>query len=292
MKKLFSVLSLIIAGITAIIMFFSFYLEYDNKELTLFKDSHDIYLSDEYDFFDYNDSLEYDEFLTIMPSKISINVDSIKSRNISISKWIIENSGSSVIQNDSLSPPIKIQLPKENKIYLAWLEGSYIDEDKRELEIDTTLNTVLIREFLLNNNDQLWITIVNEFTSAKKNNLNPIFSYKDEGITGFKYAEDWDPLNINNYVNLYVGFYGFQIYVFFIVGIVIFSIGSFKIIVFKLSNKRKLIELIINFYLSISLASIITSLIFNLPIGIEISFLISVLIIVYYIRLYLFIKSH
>ncbi|PSL06403.1 hypothetical protein [Cecembia rubra] len=291
MKKVFKIASLLVSLLGLSIGVISLYNEFKTKELTLYKVSQDIYASDRYNFFDYSDSLKNNEYLTVMPSKIRLQISSFYPESASISEWIIENTGGLPIKGENGLNPIKIKLPLENKIYLAWMEGSYLGEDQVELDIDTITNTVLIKDFLLNKNDQLWITIAHEFTRAKKENLNPHFLYKDDGITGLRDGEDWDPLNLNKYINLGVFLYGSQIYVFFFFSILLFSIGSFRIIAFKFSNKRKLFELIFVFYLSVSLGTIITGLIFNLPIGIEISTLVTTMTIIYYLRLYFFIKK-
>lgn len=292
MKKIFSTASLFISGMGIIIMYFTYYNEIDNKELTIRKDYQDIYLSDLEDYVKFYDSLGDNEYLTLMPSKIKIQIPSVESKNVSISEFTIKNTGSSIINNDKNSSPIEIQLPKESKIYLAWIEDSYLDEKPREIELDTLTNTAYIREFLLNSGDELWITIVSEFSSAKFNHLNPYFTYKNEGITGFKDGDSWDPLNLNKYIEVHSSLYGLQIVIFFIISLLLFIVGSFRVIVFNFSNKRKLIELIFVFIISICLGEISTYLIFNREISLELSSIITIISIFYYVRLYLFIENN
>lgn len=292
MKGLFGNASLIISLLTLIIMILSYFKELDSKELTLIKDYQDIYLSNIEDYARFIDSIGEKEYLNLIPSKIRMEIPPHKPKNISISEWTIKNTGFSTIKDDSLSSFIKIELPLESKIYSVLIEDSYLMEEPKELKVDTLNNSVIIDDFLLNKDDELWITIIHEFANAQYSSLNPLFSYKGEGITGFKSFEEWDPFNLNKYIEIYMSLSGIQILIFFIISIFLFAVGSFRVIVFKFSNRRKLYELIFVFTISICLGEIMTYLIFQKSISLEIASILSIIGIFYYARLYLFLKNN
>ncbi|MFC5624277.1 hypothetical protein [Algoriphagus winogradskyi] len=292
MKKLFGIASLIISILTFIILVLSYFKELDSKELTLSKDYQDIYISDIEDYIRFYDSLGENEYLNLMPSQIKLEIPPYSPNKISISEWVIKNTGHIPIKNDKKSNLIKIQLPLESKIYSVLLEGSYLSEDPKELQVDTLDNSVTIDEFLLNKGDELWITIIHEFPNAKPYNLNPLFIYKGEGITGFKSSDEWDPFNLNKYIYVYTSLNGIQILIFFVLSVIFFIVGSFRVIVFKFSNRRKLLELIFVFIISICLGEILTYLLFGKTLSLEIASILSVFGIIYYLRLYLFLKNN
>lgn len=292
MKKLFGNASLVISILTFIIMTLSYYKELDSKELTLIKDYQDIYISDIEDYIRFYDSLGENEYLNLMPKQIKLEIPPYKPNKISISEWIIKNTGHISINNNKKNNSIKIELPLESKIYSVLLEGSYLSEDPKELQIDTINNSVIIDEFLLNIDDELWITIIHEFPNVKSYNLNPLFTFKGEGITGFKTPDEWDPFNLNKYIYVYTNLNGIQIIIFFILSTLLFIVGSFRVIVFKFSNRRKLFELIFVFIISICLGEILTYLLFGKILSLEIAFVLSVFGIIYYLRLYLFLKNN
>jgi hypothetical protein len=292
MKKIFEIASLIISILTFIILALSYFKELDSKELTLIKDYQDIYISDIEDYLRFYDSLGENEYLNLMPSQIKLEIPPYQPNKISISEWIIKNTGYTPIKNDKKTNFIKIELPLESKIYSVLLEGSYLSEDPKELPIDTLDNSVTIEEFLLNKGDELWITIIHEFHNAKPYNLNPLFTYKGEGITGFKSPSEWDPFDLNKYLYVYINLNGIQILVFFVFSVILFVVGSFRVIVFKFSNRRKLFELIFVFIISICLGEILTYLLFGKALSLEIASILSVFGIIYFLRLYLFLKNN